>query len=227
MTSVAEPPASPTTEVGNAAAPVTTDVAPDANVNPSRSEARTARGAAKRRSALRSVIDWVVVLAVATTIALVVRAYVVQTYYIPSLSMYPTLKVGDRILVLKAAYRFTTPATGDVIVFRAPPNERSMCDSPAVDDLVKRIIGTPGETIWSVGNTIFINGHVLHQDWQHVNPLGPPAIKRQTVPANDYFVMGDNHPASCDSRVWGYVPRGNIIGKAVLIFWPISRISII
>jgi signal peptidase I len=141
--------------------------------------------------------------------------------------MYPTLNVGDRILVLKAAYRFTSPATGDVIVFRAPSTERSMCDSPEVDDLVKRIIGTPGDTIWSVGNTIFINGHVLHQDWQHVNPLGPPAIKRQTVPANDYFVMGDNHPASCDSRVWGYVPRGNIIGKAVLIFWPIARFSII
>jgi signal peptidase I len=67
---------------------------------------------------------------------------------------------------------------------------------------------------------------VLDQNWSHVNPIGQ-AIKRQTIPANDYFVMGDNHPESCDSRVWGYVPRANIIGKAVLIFWPISRISII
>ena len=224
MTSDFEPPAGPAADLSDANDPVTPAGAPDAVAG--RGAARSARAAAKRRSALRSVIDWVVVLAVATVIALVVRAYVVQTYYIPSLSMYPTLKVGDRILVLKAAYRFTSPATGDVIVFRAPVAERSSCDSPEVDDLVKRIIGTPGETIWSQGNLIYVNGHVLDQNWSHVNPIGQ-AIKRQTIPANDYFVMGDNHPESCDSRVWGYVPRANIIGKAVLIFWPISRISII
>ena len=188
--------------------------------------ARGQKAAERRRSTLRSVIDWIVVLGVATVIALVVRAYVVQTYYIPSPSMYPTLKVGDRILVLKAAYRFTSPATGDVIVFRAPSAEHSMCDGGEVDDLVKRIIGTPGQTIWSQGSVIYVNGHVLHQNWSHVNPIGQ-AIKRQTIPPNDYFVMGDNHPESCDSRVWGYVPRANIIGKAVLIFWPISRISLI
>jgi signal peptidase I len=230
MTSDDERPSASLTDPGDTAVPDAID-ATDATgaaseAATSRISRRAAKRAAKRRSALRSVIDWVVVLAVATTIALVVRAYVVQTYYIPSLSMYPTLEKGDRILVLKAAYRFTSPATGDVIVFRAPPAERSMCDSPEVDDLVKRIIGTPGDTIWSVGDKIYRNGTVLNQSWMHVNPLGE-AIKKQTVPPNDYFVMGDNHPESCDSRVWGYVPRGNIIGKAVLIFWPIARFSII
>ena len=221
MTPDDESPAGPLIEVSDDTTPAPADGT--ASAAP---ESRTAKKAARRRSTVRSVIDWVVVLAVATSIALVVRAYVVQTYYIPSLSMYPTLKVGDRILVLKAAYRFTSPATGDVIVFRAPPAERTMCDSPEVDDLVKRIIGTPGETIWSVGDSIYVDGHVLHQDWSHVDPLGE-AIRRQTIPTNDYFVMGDNHPESCDSRVWGYVPLGNIVGKAVLIFWPISRFSII
>jgi signal peptidase I len=224
MTPDAEPPAGSSTDPGDPAVPVPSDAtdttAADAVAT------RSARTAAKRRGAVRSIIDWVVVLAIATVIALVVRAYVVQTYYIPSPSMYPTLKVGDRILVLKAAYRFTSPATGDVIVFRAPSAEHSDCDSPEVDDLVKRIVATPGQTIWSVSNVIYVNGHVLDQNWSHVNPIGQ-AIRRQTIPPNDYFVMGDNHPESCDSRVWGYVPRANIIGKAVLIFWPISRISII
>jgi signal peptidase I len=156
---------------------------------------------------------------------------VVQTYFIPSLSMYPTLREGDHIVVLKAAYDFTSPATGDVIVFKAPPKERDLCDSPGVNDLVKRIIAVPGETVWSEGNTIYLQSphhkaHVLVQHWQHVPQLGTP-ITRRTVPVGDYFVMGDNHPASCDSRVWGYVPRGNIIGKAVLIYWPLSRFSII
>jgi signal peptidase I len=180
----------------------------------------------KERSSGWLVVEWVAVIAVALVLAIGVRTYVIQTFWIPSGSMEPTLNPYDRILVLKPAYRFTSPATGDVIVFRAPLAEHSMCDSPGVSDLVKRIIGTPGETIWSVGSSIYINGHVLDQDWPHVQRIGQ-AIQRQTIPPSDYFVMGDNHPNSCDSRVWGYVPRANIIGKVILIFWPISRLSII
>jgi signal peptidase I len=191
----------------------------------------TGPGSVPSRSsrALRSTIEWIAVLAVAAIVAILLRSYVVQTYYIPSLSMYPTLHKGDHIVVLKAAYDFTSPATGDVIVFKAPPKEHELCDSPGVSDLVKRIIATPGETVWSVGNTIYLQSphqpaHKLRQDWQHITELGA-RIPRQTVPPNDYFVMGDNHPESCDSRVWGYVPRKNIIGKAVLIYWPLSRLS--
>jgi signal peptidase I len=185
----------------------------------------------KSRRALRSSIEWVAVLAVAAVVAILLRTFVVQTYFIPSLSMYPTLLKGDHIVVLKAAYDFTSPATGDVIVFKAPPRERELCDSPGVNDLVKRIIAIPGETVWSRGNTIYLmtphhKAHALVQDWQHVTDLQTPVL-RQTVPSGDYFVMGDNHPASCDSRVWGYVPRGSIIGKAVLIYWPLSRLSTI
>jgi signal peptidase I len=140
--------------------------------------------------------------------------------------MEPTLHVGDRILVIKAAYDFTSPAIGDVIVFKAPPSEAAQCGSQPVPDLVKRIIATPGDTVSSSGNTILVNGHPLRQDWTHVHQLGTP-ITPQTMPASNYFVMGDNRPDSCDSRVWGPVPRSDIIGKAVFIFWPPSRWGVI
>ena len=133
--------------------------------------------------------------------------------------------------MLKAAYDFSSPATGDVIVFKAPAKEREMCDSPGVNDLVKRIIAVPGETVWSKGNTIYLQapGHKSHALVQQLaaRPRARHADHAPDGPGGDYFVMGDNHPASCDSRVWGYVPRGSIIGKAVLIYWPLSRLSII
>jgi signal peptidase I len=175
---------------------------------------------------LRTAVEWVVVLAIALGIALLVRTYVIQTYFIPSISMEPTLQVGDHILVLKAAYRFTSPAIGDVIVFKAPPQEHQSCQDPQVQDLVKRIVALPGDRIRSQGNTIYVNGRVLAQPWQHTAQIGSP-VRNQLVAPNHYFVMGDNRPESCDSRVWGTVPRGDIIGKAVLIFWPPSRFSTI
>lgn len=177
-------------------------------------------------SRLRNVLEWVAVIAIAVGVALSLRAFVVQTYFIPSDSMWPTLHVGDHILVLKAAYDFTSPAIGDVIVFKAPAAERSACDDPSITDLVKRIIATPGDTVSSSGNTIYVDGRVLPQPWDHVRQLGMEITKR-TVPKNDYFVLGDNRPSSCDSRIWGYVPRSAIIGRAIFIYWPISRIGTI
>jgi signal peptidase I len=196
--------------------------APPAPREPAATDSVAQQRSTPRNRRIRTIIEWVVLLVIAVVVALLVRTYVVQTYYIPSGSMEPTLQVGDRILVVKAAYRFTSPAIGDVIVFKAPAAEASQCDSPSVPDLVKRIIATPGDTISSKGNTIYVMGHALVQDWQHVEPLGTP-IELRVIPPNHYFVMGDNHPDSCDSRVWGTVPRSDIIGKAVLIFWPPSR----
>jgi signal peptidase I len=172
----------------------------------------------------RTTLEWTAVIAVALAVAFLIRAYVVQTYFIPSVSMEPTLQIGDHILVLKAAYDFTSPAIGDVVVFKAPPKEHENCSDPDVQDLVKRIIALPGDKIYSKGNQIFVDGAPLHQPWQYTQPLGTP-ITLQVVAPNSYFVMGDNRSNSCDSRVWGDVPRGNIIGKAIFIFWPPSRIS--
>ncbi len=198
----------------------------DEGVSSSEDAVEIVPGAARRRerSAAWLAIEWLGVIAVALVLAVGVRAYVIQTFYIPSGSMEPTLNVGDRILVFKLAYDFASPAIGDVIVFKAPTSEH--CGDPSVTDLVKRIVGVPGDRMSSSGNEILVDGKPLVQDWSHVVDLIYPITPR-TIPPNDYFVMGDNHPASCDSRVWGYVPRSDIIGKVVLKIWPLSQFGTI
>ena len=176
----------------------------------------------RRGRPARLVLEWVAIVAVAVGLALLVRAYVVQTYFIPSGSMEPTLQIGDRILVIKLAYRFTSPSIGDVVVFRAPSNEASMCGSAPVADLVKRIVAGPGDLISSSGNQIIVDGHVLHQTWPHTAELGK-AITPTHLFANQYFMLGDNHTESCDSRIWGPINSSQIIGKAVLVFWPLRN----
>jgi signal peptidase I len=178
----------------------------------------------RERSSAWLLAEWLGVIAVALVLAVGVRSYVIQTFFIPSSSMEPTLDIGDRILVFKLAYDFVSPAIGDVIVFKAPPAEH--CGDPTVTDLVKRIVGVPGDHITSMGNKILINGKPLVQSWPHYPDLIQPIVA-QTVPPNDYFVMGDNHPASCDSRTWGTVPRADIIGKVVLKIWPLSQFGTI
>lgn len=167
------------------------------------------------------VLEWVIIVVVAVLASLIVRTFVFQTYYIPSASMEPTLLIGDRIIVNKLSVDFGTIHTGDIVVFKAPAAENC---STTVDDLVKRVIGVPGDTLTSKGNTIYINGKALVETWPHDEPLGKP-IGHVHVKAGQYFVMGDNHPNSCDSRFWGTVPRSDIIGKVFLRIWPLSRIG--
>ena len=183
------------------------------------------RVTAPPRSTKRSIIEWVVVVGVALVLALVVRTFLFQTFYIPSGSMEPTLQIGDRIIVSKLSYHFHSVNRGDIIVFHAPPAEATACADTEVKDLVKRVIGLPGETISSVGNTVLINGKPLAQPWFPATPHGPP-IQTTHIPANSYFVMGDNRTDSCDSRSWGLLPQGNIIGHVVFRIWPISQIGI-
>jgi signal peptidase I len=175
------------------------------------------------KSALRGYIEWVTVISLAIAISLLVRAYVFQTFEIPSGSMEPTLQVGDHIIVSKFSVDFGTIHRGDIIVFAASPAVAVACNDN-IPDLVKRVIGLPGQTIYSKGNTIYINGRPIKQPWTHKEPL-TPAIDKVTIPANNYFVIGDNQPGSCDSRYWGTVPRSSIIGKAIFRLWPPSRIG--
>jgi len=135
--------------------------------------------------------------------------------------MEPTLQIGDRLIVDKLSIEFGTINRGDIVVFKAPPSEN--CGAK-VADLVKRVIGLPGDHLTSKGNTIYVNAKPLKENWPHTEPLGPP-IGNVTVPANRYFMMGDNHSDSCDSRSWGTVPRSDIIGKAFVRIWPLSRIG--
>jgi signal peptidase I len=150
------------------------------------------------------------------------RTFVFETYFVPSGSMYPTLHVGDRIIVDKLSVDFGTINRGDIVVFKAPKKVATACGD-AVADLVKRVIGLPGDNLTSKGNTIYVNGKALKENWPHIEPLGT-AIGKIHVPAGDYFMMGDNHPPSCDSRSWGFVPKSSIIGKVFLRIWPLSRI---
>jgi signal peptidase I len=182
----------------------------------------------RRRRTRRLVIEWVVIILAAVAVSFVMRAYVIQTFFIPSASMEPTLKVGDRIIVSKLSVELGTINRGDIVVFKVPPSEHC---GDAVSDLVKRVIGLPGEHLRSVGNTIEYSSaaspgtwHSIDETWPHIEPLGTP-ITNVVVPANSYFVMGDNHPDSCDSRFWGSVPRSDIIGKVFLRIWPLSRVG--
>ncbi len=171
----------------------------------------------------RVVIEWAVIIVVAVAASLVVRSYMFQTFSIPSGSMEPTLQIGDRIVVDKLSVEFGTIHIGDMIVFRAPPKVAADC-SDAVPDLVKRVIGVPGDHLSSRGDVVYVNHRPLDENWTHNEPLGGK-IGPLTVPQGQYFVMGDNHSNSCDSRTWGTVPHGNIIGKVFLRIWPPSRLK--
>jgi signal peptidase I len=175
----------------------------------------------RKKPRRRALIEWSAIIVVAVLVSFLLRTFAFQTFFIPSGSMEPTLQVGDRIIVNKLAVSLGTINIGDIVVFKAPPAEN--CGEP-VTDLVKRVIGIPGDTLTSKGNTIYVNAQPLRESWPHTEPLGQ-AITKITLKANQYFMMGDNHSNSCDSRMWGPVPRSDIIGKAFLRIWPLSRIG--
>ncbi|MGA3351950.1 MAG: signal peptidase I [Acidimicrobiales bacterium] len=148
------------------------------------------------------------------------RTFVVQAFFVPSGSMLPTLQIGDRILVVKAGY---TIHRGDIVVFRRTPADTSTTDA----DLVKRVIGLPGETISSHGDTVLIDGKPIAEPW--LPPLGMQDgtncaesafdIPTTKIPPNHYFMMGDCRGNSVDSRSWGTVPSSYIVGKVFVIVW--------
>jgi signal peptidase I len=206
--------AAPTSELANAEVPAEASN-PSLDAEPAPANPRQAR---RHR---RLIIEWTFIIVLAVAVSFIMRTYVVQTFFIPSASMQPTLQVGDRILVSKLSIDFGTIHRGDIVVFKAPPAEHC---GDAVSDLVKRVIGLPGDHLTSRGNTIYVNGKKLDETWTHIEPLSTP-IGHVTVPPNSYFVMGDNHPNSCDSRFWGSVPRKDLIGKVFFRIWPLSRIG--
>lgn len=176
--------------------------------------------AGRWRPSRRAVIEWVAILAAAVLAAFLLRAFVVQPYFIPSASMEPTLMVNDKVLVNKLAYDFHPIHRGDVIVFKRPPHEYTA----NITDLIKRVIGLPGETISAKGGSVDINGLPLKEPWLPkgvtTSDFGPIHI-----PPGQYFVMGDNRGDSDDSRDIGPISKHLIVGRAFLIVWPISQIG--
>lgn len=173
---------------------------------------------AKKKSPLREAIETIVWSLV---IALLIIHFVVQSFYIPSSSMEPTLVPGERVLVAKFYYRLTEPQRGDIIVFRYPIDDRK--------NLIKRVIGLLGEKIKISNGMIYVNGEPLQGD-KYVRTYydyGFYGEGEKTVPEDSYFVLGDNSINSDDSRFWGYVPRKNVLGRAFLIYWPLTHITIL
>jgi signal peptidase I len=183
------------------------------------SEPNPSRTKRKRRVA----IEWTLIVVVAVLVSFVLRTFAFQTFYIPSSSMNPTLWKGDRIVVNKLSVEFGTINIGDIVVFKAPPDVAQDCGD-AVTDLVKRVIGLPGDHLYSKGNTIYVNGKPLDQKWTVWPTIGTP-IRPTTVPAGQYFMMGDWHANSCDTRRWGTVPRSDLIGKVFVRIWPLKSIK--
>jgi signal peptidase I len=184
-------------------------------------------GPRPRRRWRRTLVETVGVVLVAVVLAGLVRTFVFQTFYIPSSSMVPTLGVYDRILVQKAFFNWHDVREGDIVVFSHPPLDD--CPGPQNGDLVKRVIALPGQTIYSSGNNIYVNGHRLSEPYLPRNdPLGPaiPDATKQhpyRVPAGDFYVLGDNRAISCDSRYWGPITGSSIVGKAILVWWQNSH----
>jgi signal peptidase I len=165
-------------------------------------------------------------LAAVAVLSVLLRTYVCQTFYVPSGSMIPTISVYDRILVQKAFFNWHDVREGNIVVFTHPPLDQCP-GSPEGDDLVKRVIALPGQTIYSSGNNIYINGRRLPEPYlPAADPLGPAIASSQhpyRVPAGEFYVLGDNRSDSCDSRYWGPVRGSSIVGKVVMIIWHDGR----
>ncbi len=166
------------------------------------------------------VIEIVKTLATAFILAIGIRTLVAEARYIPSSSMEPTLEINDRLIIEKISYRFKTPQRGDVVVFS--PTDK-LKEQNFKDAFIKRVIGLPGETVEVRGEKVYVNGKALREKYIEEAPeytYGPV-----TVPQGQYLVLGDNRNNSYDSHYWGFVPRKNLIGRAIVRFWPINRLG--
>ncbi len=171
---------------------------------------------------LRTVLEWIVLVGAALLVAFIVKTFLFQAFYIPSDSMVPALVVGDRVLVNKLSYRAHEPNRFDIVVFLAPKGT----ETPLVKDLVKRVVGLPGETIEGRDGRILINGAVIEE------PFLPAGIQSRTfgpvkVPPKSYFMLGDNRPFSKDSTYFGPIEGEAFVGRVFVRIWPLNRLSLL
>jgi signal peptidase I len=181
----------------------------------------------RRRRWRQALAETAIMILVAVLLVGLVRAFAFQIFWIPSSSMVPTLGVYDRIVVQKAFFTWRDVREGDIVVFSHPPLDH--CGGPQEGDLVKRVIALPGQTIYSSGNSIYVNGRLLAEPYlPHDDPLGPPVPDASSqhpyrVPPGEFYMLGDNRADSCDSRYWGPVMGSSIVGKVVLVWWHDDR----
>ena len=182
---------------------------------------------------LRGWIEWIAVALGAVLVALLIRAFVLQAFYIPSESMEPTLHKNDRIMVNKLSYHLHDVRRGDLVVFRRPPNMASS----EINDLIKRVVALPNETIELRGSDIYIDDQKLTEPYLAdgtptvnlgwVTGCANPSSERNKclIPPGHVFVMGDNRTHSSDGRVFGPIDEDLIVGRAFVRIWPPSNLG--
>lgn len=182
----------------------------------------------------RTIVDWVITIAVAVGAVLAIKQWVVNPYWIPSSSMEPTLhcaapadgcaaRFSDRVLANRFIYRFQDPERGDIVVFETPPEAQEKCGAGGT--FVKRLIGLPGDLIAERNGVIYIDGKRLAEPYLESSARDNQSFPPKRVGMNRYFMMGDNRAQSCDSRVWGAVPKDNLIGEVFGVYWPPQRVG--
>jgi signal peptidase I len=219
--------------------PATSDAAPTgepvppAEVSAAAAAAAEEERAAAARASRRNILEWVGVIGGAVIIAVLVRTFVFQTFWIPSPSMSPTLVRNDRVLVNKLSYKMHPIHRGDVVVFERPPAEADN----SVKDLIKRVVGLPGERVSVVDGDVKINGRTLDEPYTHGldsiyqqgcgtgDVTGINTEKGLKIPDHHIFVMGDNRVNSSDSRCFGPIDEDLVVGRAFFILWPPSKMG--
>jgi signal peptidase I len=202
----------------------TTDLFPDADPLPPKPN---------NPSGTRSLVEWLVVVVGAIIVALVIKTFVMQAFFIPSESMVPLLQKGDRVLVNKLSYHLHDINRGDVVVFERPDGETD----DQIKDLIKRVIALPGEKVVIKDNHVYVDDKQLDEPylpagttilpgpggatWSHKCTPDDPCV----VPQGSVWVMGDNRTNSKDSRYLGPIPEDKIVGRAFVIVWPFDRAS--
>lgn len=202
------------------------------------------RGEAKSKT--NSVVELIVIVLVAIGLALAIQAFIIKPYRIPSGSMEPTLKIGQRVLVNRIGMGFNGPHVGEIVVFHPPKDAEQQvcgpaphmvtpggaaCDAPEPEEasvnFIKRIVAGPGDTLYVKEGHAYVNGK--RESDSYIDPCDgasecdfPKPIR---IPAGHWFMMGDNRGESDDSRFWGPVPTSWIIGGAFATYWPPDRIG--
>ena len=185
------------------------------------------------RNVAKTVVEWFLLIGGALVIALVVKAFLFQAFYIPSDSMVPTLKTNDRVIVNKLSYHLHPVHRGDIVVFRTPKGPDGKPIDPTIKDLVKRVVGLPGETVSEKDGHIFINGSELKESYLPQGTISNCAsfpaqcFPTGPIPAGRYWVMGDNRPNSRDSRYFGAITKSEIVGRVFVRVWPLNRLGLL
>lgn len=204
-------------------------------------EASTDKASQPRRAPENFWLEVAKTLGLSVVLALGIRTFVAEARFIPSGSMLPTLQIDDRLIVDKVTYHFKDPQRGDIVVFMPPDKAATACavytPSPGnlqtqapqapiphpKDAYIKRIVGLPGDKVEVRTGRVLINDQPLPENYIEKSPEYQYGPKR--VPEGSYLVLGDNRNNSCDSHYWDFVPRENLIGRAVVRFWPLNRLG--